>query len=392
MNRTTYFNYIEEKLNTLAYRIEVRSKLNLLELNIHSENFFASLCNIIFDLELENLNFSSQNIDGIDLIDRKNKVVVQVSSTCTKAKIESSLSKNVYIKYKDYSYKFMSISKNTSDSLKNKLFQNPYSMKFDPKQDIWDVVILLRKILNQTTYKQRRLYDFIKAELGQDVDYVKIESNLAKVINILAEEQLDFNAESPEINSFAIEDKISFNDLEEAKDIINDYKIFYQRLDEIYSEFDKEGKNKRISVLQEIRRQYIELNRLNNTPLDIFYEIINRVMNVIIESSNYIEIPKEELQMCVDILIVDAFIRCKIRRDIIMLLPDNIHPELSIYYNGSVILTELEKIPEQKLLELYYNVKKSNDMSFSVFVLSLDWLYLIQLAQINEKGVVRKCL
>ena len=312
MNRTTYFNYIEEKLNTLAYRIEARSKLNLLELNIHSENFFASLCNIIFDLELENLNFSSQNIDGIDLIDRKNKVVVQVSSTCTKAKIESSLRKNVYIKYKDYSYKFMSISKNTSDSLKNKLFQNPYSMKFDPKQDIWDVVILLRKILNQTTYKQRRLYDFIKAELGQDVDYVKIESNLAKVINILAEEQLDFNAESPEINSFAIENKISFNDLEDAKDIINDYKIFYQRLDEIYSEFDKEGKNKRISVLQEIRRQYIELNRLNNTPLDIFYEIINSIMNVIIESSNYIEIPKEELQMCVDILIVDAFIRCKI--------------------------------------------------------------------------------
>ena len=75
-----------------------------------------------------------------------------------------------------------------------------------------------------------------------------------------------------------------------------------------------------------------------------------------------------------------------------MLLPDNIHPELSIYYNGSVILTELEKKTEQKLLELYYNVKKSNDMSFSMFVLSLDWLYLIQLAQVSEKGVVRKCI
>lgn len=312
MNRTTYFNYIEEKLNTLASRIGVRSKLNLLELNIHSENFFACLCNIIFDLELENLNFSYQNIDGIDLIDRKNKVVVQVSSTCTKTKIESSLSKNVYINYSDYSYKFMSISKNAPDSLKNKTFQNPYSMKFDPKQDIWDVVLLLRKILNQTVIKQRRLYDFIKAELGQEVDCIKIESNLAKVINILAEEKLDSNADSPEINSFAIEDKISFNDLEDAKDIIEDYKIFYHRLDEIYSEFDKEGKNKSISVLQEIRRQYIELNRFNNTPLDIFYEIINCVMKVIIESSNYIEIPKEELQMCVDILVVDTFIRCKI--------------------------------------------------------------------------------
>ena len=68
MNRTIYFDYIEEKLNTLASRIEMRSKLNLLELNIHSENFFAYLCNIIFDLELENLNFSYQNINGIDLI------------------------------------------------------------------------------------------------------------------------------------------------------------------------------------------------------------------------------------------------------------------------------------------------------------------------------------
>ena len=136
MNRTIYFNYIEEKLNTLAFRIEERSKINLLELNIHSENFFACLCNIIFDLELENLNFSHQNIDGIDLIDRKNKIVVQVSSTCTKAKIESSLSKNLYTKYKDYSYKFMSISKNAPTSLKSKNFRNPYSMKFDPKKVI----------------------------------------------------------------------------------------------------------------------------------------------------------------------------------------------------------------------------------------------------------------
>lgn len=98
MNRKLYFDYIEEKLSTLAYRIEGRSRLNLLELNIHSENFFAGLCNIIFDLELENLNFSYQNIEGIDLIDHKNKVVVQVSSTCTKAKIENSLNKDIYIR------------------------------------------------------------------------------------------------------------------------------------------------------------------------------------------------------------------------------------------------------------------------------------------------------
>ncbi len=312
MNRKTYFDYIENKLNDLAHRIESRNKLNLLEFNIHSENLFASLCNIIFDLELKNLNLSYQNIEGIDLIDSKNKVVVQVSSTCTKEKIESSLSKDVYIKYKDYSYKFMSISKNADTSLKNKTFKNPHSIKFDPKRDIWDVNLLLGEILNQTVENQRRLYVLIKDELGDEVDLVKIESNLSKIINILAGKTLDFKDASPEINSFAIDDKISFNDLGDVKDIIDDYKIFYHKLDEIYSEFDKEGKNKSFSVLQEIRRQYIKLNRSNNTPTDIFYEIVNCVIEIVNESSNYREIPFEELQMCVDILVVDAFIRCKI--------------------------------------------------------------------------------
>lgn len=74
-----------------------------------------------------------------------------------------------------------------------------------------------------------------------------------------------------------------------------------------------------------------------------------------------------------------------------MLLPDNIHPELSIYYNGSLILSELQKISDQTIMELYHNVKKSNEMSFAVFVLSLDWLYLIEVAQITEEGVVKKC-
>ncbi|WP_156286362.1 ABC-three component system middle component 6 [Oceanivirga salmonicida] len=75
-----------------------------------------------------------------------------------------------------------------------------------------------------------------------------------------------------------------------------------------------------------------------------------------------------------------------------MLLPDNIHPELSIYYNASIILSELKELPNQKIMALYFRVKEKNEMSFSIFILSLDWLYLIQYAQINDKGVVEECL
>ena len=75
-----------------------------------------------------------------------------------------------------------------------------------------------------------------------------------------------------------------------------------------------------------------------------------------------------------------------------MLLPDNIHPELSIYYNGSFVLEELKKMDNQTIMDLYQNVKVKNEMSFPTFMLCLDWLYLIEAARMNEKGYIQLCL
>lgn len=75
-----------------------------------------------------------------------------------------------------------------------------------------------------------------------------------------------------------------------------------------------------------------------------------------------------------------------------MLLPDNIHPELSIYYNGSIVLQVLKQKSKQPVFDLYQKVKNINDMSFPTFMMSLDWLYLIDIAIIDEKGLVELCL
>ena len=75
-----------------------------------------------------------------------------------------------------------------------------------------------------------------------------------------------------------------------------------------------------------------------------------------------------------------------------MLLPDNIHPELSIYYNGAFVLEELKKMDNQTIMDLYQNVKVKNEMSFPTFMLCLDWLYLIEAARMNEKGYIQLCL
>lgn len=75
-----------------------------------------------------------------------------------------------------------------------------------------------------------------------------------------------------------------------------------------------------------------------------------------------------------------------------MLLPDNIHPELSIYYNGALVLDELRKKDKQQIINLYQKIKATHNMTFPTFVLCLDWLYLIEAAQVNERGYVKLCL
>jgi hypothetical protein len=311
MNRSTYFNYIEEKLQILAYRISQRGKINILDLNIYSETFFADLLNILFNLELVNLNVFKQNVEGIDLVDHRNKTIAQVSATCTKQKVENSLSKKIFKEFAGYRFKFISIAKDAT-KLKSESFANPHGALFSPSDDIIDVGTILNIVLNMSIDNQKALYEFVKKELGADTDIVKMDSNLATVINILAAENLNEGVDSPEINTFEIIRKIEFNDLVSVKDTIDDYKIYYQKLDEKYSEFDREGSNRSLSVFQMIKKQYLLLQSENQCSHDIFYSIIDNIIGIVVKSKNYVEIPYEELEMCVHILVVDAFIRCKI--------------------------------------------------------------------------------
>ena len=314
MNRQSYFNYIHEKLTVLMYQVQQNGKLNLLDLNIYSENFFADLCNIIFDYKLVNMNAIKQNIESIDLKDDINKVLIQVTSTCTKHKIESTLNKSSLAEYskKGYIIQFIFIN-NMAKTLKSKDFINPHNISFDSKKDIFDINDILRIIMNMKIDHQKVLYDFIRKELGEEPNIHKIDSNLTRIISILANEDFDEVENDINLNEYSINKKIEFNNLRTTKDIINDYKIYYKKVDEKYQEFDRQGKNKSFSVFQAIKKQYISLLAEEKYNEDqIFLNVENNLIEIIQNSRNYVEIPYEELEMCVSILVVDAFIRCKI--------------------------------------------------------------------------------
>ena len=81
----------------------------------------------------------------------------------------------------------------------------------------------------------------------------------------------------------------------------------------------------------------------------------------------------------------------KTQTTIIMLLPDNIHPDNSIYYNGAFVIESLKKEKSYKMLDLYQEVKSKKLMSFSVFILCIDWLYLLEVAKLNPEGEIELC-
>lgn len=310
MNRNVYFDYIEQNLHILSNRIDTRSRLNLLDLNGHSENFYLHFFNLIYGYELRNLNHESKNVESIDLIDENKKILIQVSATSTKQKIDYSLSKDLLKEKSDYTFKFISISKDASN-LRTKEYDNPHYINFTPKNDIHDITSILDDIRVKGIDDIRKIYVFIKKELGSDIDPVKLDSNLATIINILSKEQWDELDSTMDVNSFEIENKITFNDLKSKRYLIIEYSAYHPRVDKKYSEFDSRGVNKSISVLASIRRLYVDIKNKNDADT-IFSLVIDGVKEKVLNSNNFQQIPIDELELCVDILVVDAFIRCKI--------------------------------------------------------------------------------
>lgn len=309
MNKANYYNYIEERLSVLARRIEERGKLNILDLHIHAETFYQDFFNLLFGWNLSNLNAFKQNVEAIDLIDTANQIIIQISATATLAKVNGALGKDL-AKYQGWTFKFISISKDAS-TLRKQSFTNPHNLVFLPASDIYDVPMLLKLLNGWSAEKLKPAYEFIKQELGMESDPIKVETNLAAIVNILAQQDWASTAQTMETCPYEVDRKIDINQLYAARSIIDEYKIHYGRVDRIYSEFNKQGKNRSMSVLGIIQRQYVE-QQAKFADDALFLRVIDCVIEIIATSRNYQVLPFDELELCVNILVVDAFIRCKI--------------------------------------------------------------------------------
>jgi hypothetical protein len=315
VNRQRYYNYIAEKLEILSFRIKTSGKLNLLDLNIHSETLYRDFLNIIYDYNLEPSNVGKSNYEAIDLIDKETKLVLQVSATATTTKINDTLKKAKIkeLAKLDYHIKFVFIA-DEAKKLRDKTYLNENNINFDSKIDILDKVTILESVSQLTIDKITSVYDLMQKEFGERPDTIKLSSNLAAIVNFLAKENLGNIVNKIQLNEYGIEEKIEFNSLIDIKEsTFDEYKIYYGILDRIYGEFIREGTNKTLSVFRKITSFYEKVMVVKGlTNVERFFNIIEKVEEYVMKSDLLKEIPEDEIDMCVRIIVVDAFVRCKI--------------------------------------------------------------------------------
>ena len=165
------FNDIEEKLNFLAYRIKERAKLNLLDINIQTEIFCVDLLNLVYGWNLVDINREKSNAQAIDLIDKTNKIIIQISSIDQKRKIEMSLQASIMLSFQQYTFKYLCLASN-ADKLRKMKYSNPYNIRFNPKEDILDI----SKIINEILYLSIEQQEKIKLLIENEFD--KMASNI----------------------------------------------------------------------------------------------------------------------------------------------------------------------------------------------------------------------
>lgn len=108
---------IAGKLATLDALVRCRNAFKLYDINKHCEALYCDLLNVVLknkhqDLKLVSANTSTHpNCKGIDLIDKKRRVIVQVTSDGSNRKVKSTFAKvNDPKEYGDYTLYFMFVA------------------------------------------------------------------------------------------------------------------------------------------------------------------------------------------------------------------------------------------------------------------------------------------
>jgi hypothetical protein len=179
MNMKALFDNLNLKLGLLRYKITNENKVNDFGINSLLETSAARIYNVMYDKKLLNGNLIQQNFPGVDLVDKDNKLMIQVSATGTAEKIRHTLIQikkhNLTEDYSELHFFFLGDIKTLSKKSKlaiEKLI--PVNLTFNIETDIFDT----SRIYEELYYEQN---------LTKTLEIIKI---LDEVIGIIPSDKI----------------------------------------------------------------------------------------------------------------------------------------------------------------------------------------------------------
>jgi phage terminase large subunit-like protein len=149
MNKKKLVDRVAELLARFRAEVENLNSLSLYDINIHSENVIIPILNKVYGLNLVNANVEEKNNSAIDLIDKENRIAIQVTSTASGEKVKHTLEQ--YLKYKKYLefdtliiYVITSKQKSYSESSFSKIINKEFI--FNCTEHIYDYENILNEI------------------------------------------------------------------------------------------------------------------------------------------------------------------------------------------------------------------------------------------------------
>ena len=143
---------------------------------------------------------------------------------------------------------------------------------------------------------------------------------LNQAINAISAINLDDELENESSASFNIEEKIKHNSVKKYKYIIEEYSKYYGKLNSLYSELEAQGSFKKEKLLRVIRNLYLKIKGQivagKDNELEIIQQnadnILKQIEKSLMDLINKNQSNNDDIYIALPIIMVDAFMRCKI--------------------------------------------------------------------------------
>ena len=76
-----------------------------------------------------------------------------------------------------------------------------------------------------------------------------------------------------------------------------------------------------------------------------------------------------------------------------MIISKNINPEIDFYYLGGKVIEILTSSKNEKYdyFELYAKMNKEQEIGLNLFILVLDWLFILGVIKNSNNGCIERC-